>query len=199
MNKKAFKNLSLRGTKCRGNLGFTLIELLVVVLIIAVLASIALPKYMATRDKAHLSGLMAIGKNVNDALDRRSLFDDSDVNTALNLLDISLKDYQGNDCTTGGCRMTVSGNDYRMYPRLNVSGNIGSNYITFYPVADDLYLGRLDIHTQIYIDNTSATTTFRLFCYEVGGNGDPNEERCEKLGKSMGATCSGTNVTCIWD
>ena len=44
--------------------GFTLIELLIVVVIIGILASIAIPKFSATREKAFLSTLKTDLKNL---------------------------------------------------------------------------------------------------------------------------------------
>ena len=77
---------------------FTLIELLAVVLIIAILAAIALPKYIAARDKARLADLILIAKNINDALDRRSLIDSDEEVCAIDLLDINFKDAEGTEC-----------------------------------------------------------------------------------------------------
>ncbi len=50
--------------------GFTLIELMVVVLIIAVLAAIALPKYNAAVDKAHMARVMALTQALKSAGER---------------------------------------------------------------------------------------------------------------------------------
>ncbi len=44
--------------------GFTLIELLIVVVIIGILASIAIPKFAATREKAFVSALITDLKNL---------------------------------------------------------------------------------------------------------------------------------------
>jgi prepilin-type N-terminal cleavage/methylation domain-containing protein len=44
--------------------GFTLIELLIVVVIIGILASIAIPKFNSTRQKAHKAAMMSDLKNV---------------------------------------------------------------------------------------------------------------------------------------
>ncbi len=203
MNKKGFNNLSLRGAggvealDRRGNLGFTLIELLVVVLIIAILGAIALPKYMVARDRAHLSGLITIGKNINDALDRKSLSYSSTAGSALNLLDISFKDAEGTDCDSsnldnddnyGTCRIKVSGKDYFLRPRLN-SGGLGRSWTSFYPYANNAF-GILYVYTESYANTYNAGYRFRLDCDYVSMNPDVDETRCVKLANSLGATCS---------
>jgi type IV pilus assembly protein PilA len=45
--------------------GFTLIELLVVMLIIGVLASIAVPKYQSTKNRAYLSNIRSDLRNIS--------------------------------------------------------------------------------------------------------------------------------------
>jgi prepilin-type N-terminal cleavage/methylation domain-containing protein len=48
----------------RGQRGFTLVELLIVVVIIGILASIAIPKFTAVREKAFRAAMMSDLKNL---------------------------------------------------------------------------------------------------------------------------------------
>lgn len=176
--------------------GFTLIELLVVVLIIAILSAIALPKYRITRDKAHLVGLTAIGKNVNDALDRRSLFDTTYDTSALDLLDISFKDSTGSDCNGGTCRIKVSGKEYTIQPYLNYQSTTGDNF-TYFNSHDNSAFGAIAVYTKAH----DPDNTYRLACYlRSPGTVTPNVARCEKLAESFGTTCDGGEGAryCLW-
>mgnify|MGYP003963976171 FL=1 len=184
---KMMYNKSMRNKKA-----FTLIELLVVVLIIAILAAIALPKYQVTRDRAHLSGLMTIGKNVADAMDRRSLFDDVYDGNALEKLDISFKDNTGSDCTSGTCRIKVSGKDYSLVPYLNLTG-LGKNLVEFISYTNTAFA-----RFTVYSNGYNSSYLYKLECTYSWGNVEVtiDSDRCLKLGASMGATC--TTSICTW-
>lgn len=56
-----------RGLKMRYTTGFTLIELLVIIVIIGLLAMIALPRFVNTRERAHLSAMRSDLRNLATA------------------------------------------------------------------------------------------------------------------------------------
>jgi len=190
------KNIKIQNKKSASK-AFTLIELLVVVLIIGILAMVAIPQYMIARDKARLSGLMVLGGNIVDALDRASLSSGVMDSTALNLIDLEFKASDGSTCneTEGFCRMTMSGKDYYVTGLLNIGNvndsNRGLNIALFYSHTDSTF-------PEFYVFNgkskgtmngghryaVSCTTNMTYF------EGDSfNTDRCNRIVDSFGANC----------
>ena len=189
-------NLNMKNKKA-----FTLIELLVVILIIAILAAIALPKYMATRDKALLIGLMTIGKNVNDALDRQSLITEETTDSALQVIDLTFKDYQGSDCSSGSCIIKVSGKNYLLTPYLNYNSTHKGNYVYLFSKTNPSFA-----LLTVYGDHSSYVSNgkYRLSCVSSGWQTTQatvtiDVDRCRKLAAIMGSTSGASCTSCYWD
>lgn len=177
--------------------GFTLIELLVVVLIIAILAAIALPKYQTATDKSRLTGLMTIGKNFEDAMQRYELStgnESTDINAHFTSLDIEIKNTSGNSCTANPCRIKVSGKEYNLAIRNNRT-NFG-DYITFNSYTDNA-IGNFYIYPN-YEDYASLDTKFMLWC-AITDNPNTSVARCQKLAAAMGSTSGSSCTECYFD
>ncbi len=170
--------------------GFTLIELLVVVLIIAILGAMALPKYMVARDRAHLSGLMTVAKNVKDSMNRYRLSSGTEggsTTNVLHLLDISFKKSDGTDCTSSYCNILVSGKEYRLQPIIN---NSGFGDTVLFLSIDNSSFGYL--YTQI----EGRSYENYMNCNNYGSNQSVDSGRCQKMAKSLGASCGA--IYCNW-
>jgi prepilin-type N-terminal cleavage/methylation domain-containing protein len=92
------------------NRGFTLIELLIVVVIIGILASIAIPKFANTKEKAYLASMKSDLRNLATAQEA-FLFDSLTYTTNLALLNYSTSagvTITVNTATGGGWSATAS-------------------------------------------------------------------------------------------
>ncbi len=153
------------------NLGFTLIELLVVVLIIAILAVIALPKYQLTVEKTHAVNAYTRLKAINDSIARYYLATGSYSSTASkwSVLDIELPE----GCSDGGY---CQGDIWVWYMYAN-SGNTLANRSP----ANSKYFIHYDAPTKRYSCYANASWSNSTF-----------------YGKVCGALCgtAPTNSTC---
>ena len=153
---------------------FTLIELLVVVLIIAILASIALPKYMVAKEKTHAVSAMTRLKSVAEALDRYKLAIGSYPSTISNWSALDIEMPEG--CSdTGYC----TGDIWQWYIYAN-SGRV---------------LAHRDPRTKYYIIYSQTNKYFTCYVYGAGSNTDFYEKVCKSLcGTDL---TSGTNPYCV--
>jgi type IV pilus assembly protein PilA len=96
----------------KSNRGFTLIELLIVVVIVGILASIAIPKFANTKEKAYLASMKADLRNLATAQEA-FLFDSLTYTNNLALLNYSPSAGVAitiNTATGGGWSATASHN-----------------------------------------------------------------------------------------
>jgi type IV pilus assembly protein PilA len=96
----------------KSNRGFTLIELLIVVVIIGILASIAIPKFANTKEKAYLASMKSDLRNLATAQEA-FLFDSLTYTSTLALLNYAPSagvTITINSATGGGWSATASHN-----------------------------------------------------------------------------------------
>ena len=96
----------------KANRGFTLIELLIVVVIIGILASIAIPKFANTKEKAYLASMKADLRNLATAQEA-FLFDSLTYTSNMGLLNYAPSagvTITINTATGGGWSATASHN-----------------------------------------------------------------------------------------
>ena len=89
----------LRGSNSKG---FTLIELMIVIAIIGILAAIAIPNFIAYRNKAYCSATESDGQNIAAAI--ADYFADPTHNTTPSLTDVG-----GNTLLSTGNSATITG------------------------------------------------------------------------------------------
>ena len=119
------------GTAVRSRRGFTLIELLIVVVIIGILASIAIPKFANTKEKAYLASMKSDLRNLATA-EEAYIFDSLTYTTSLAMLN-NFQPSAGvtivvNTATGGGWAATASHNVSikRCYMFYGSAGPIGT-------------------------------------------------------------------------
>jgi general secretion pathway protein G len=102
--------MKLRDTKCVRRSGFTLVELLIVIIVIAVLAAIAIPKFVNSSARSKEASLHADLKLVRDAIER--FHSDTSVYPAsLDSLSATAAPSTGNDAT--GASVGINAPDWR--------------------------------------------------------------------------------------
>lgn len=134
-------------------------------------------------DKKHLIKIVRLGKKVGKSLNRRSQTDCTQDTSALDKLDITLYDYQGNKCTGGTCRVKEGSKQYLTTPVLNY-GACKKNFTKNYSYNNPAF-GALETYTKGFTNGNKE----KLICYKMApGFMSPNKKRCVVLGKAMGAT-----------
>ncbi|MBT3392841.1 MAG: hypothetical protein HN833_05255 [Elusimicrobiaceae bacterium] len=140
-----------------------------------------------------LKNLIKLGKRINLRLNEASMNYSAQDTAALEQLNISIVDYQGNPCTGGSCRIKRLGKDYLLNPVLNYGG-FKKNFTRFLSYTNTSF-GEFTVYTH----PANPSYKFKLSCYQVTPSTiDPNQQVCVSLGQALGANnseCSGSTST----
>ena len=149
-------------TPCFGK-GFTLIELLVVVLIIGILSAVALPQYQKAVDKARVSELFAIVKNLKV---QQEAYYMANGYYAANCEEM------GADIPSGYIKNASGSYDLKKGSyHYNISCQNGSNAKVEGRSYGLIQASGFSVNIETYFDNiTDTAKAGRSFCYAYGGN-----------------------------
>ncbi len=163
-----------------GEKGFTLIELLVVILIIAVLAAIALPRYMAAIERTRAGEMQTLARDFFTAQQRYKL---ATGNVADKFADLDISLDRGLSPAAGAfCGNTISSTD--AIRRQDYYEVILNNSATFKIVSVLRLAGNNKCGGFFYfLDSSDASVPLnRLMCAELSGSAAYTNEYCKAVG-----------------
>ena len=167
----------------KGKKAFTLIELLVAVLIIAILAAIALPKYFNSIERTRASEMQTMARDFYMAQQRYHLAKGTYANKFADL-DISL-DSGAMPASGAVCGNTVSSTD--AIRRMGYYEAILNNSSTFKIVSVLRLAGDNKCGGFFYfLWNDGSAPTNRLLCAELGGSAAYQHKYCQNMGFANG-------------
>jgi len=119
----------------RKDKGFTLVELMVVIIILAVLTGIAIPSYMALRNRARVQATRSEMQNIATALEVFNADNDAYPTTAEGLAAVEAGDYMASvpDTDAWGGAYTYTSADGTTY---TLNSNAGSDAATDIEIVD---------------------------------------------------------------
>ncbi|WP_458402224.1 type IV pilin protein [Candidatus Avelusimicrobium sp.] len=164
---------SLSMAPCFGK-GFTLIELLVVVLIIGILSAVALPQYQKAVDKARVSELFAIVKNLKVQQEAYYMANGYYAQSC---------EEMGADIPSGYIKNASGNYDLNKGSyHYNISCQNGSNAKTEGRSYGHILKSGFSVNIETFFDNiTDTASAGRSFCYAANGN-SRGMNVCKNLG-----------------
>ncbi len=160
--------------------GFTLIELLVVILIIAVLAAIALPKYMAAVERTRAGEMQTLARDFFTAQQRQFLAKGVYADKFADL-DISLD--RGLSPSSGAvCGNTISSTDAirrQDYYEVILNNSATFKIVSVLRLAGDNKCGGF---FYFLYSSDAGTPTNRLLCAELSGSAANKNGYCKSVG-----------------
>lgn len=171
----------LRGTDIRADKeGFTLIELLVVILIIAILAAIALPRYMAAVERTRAGEMQTLARDFHMAQQRYKL---ATGNYADRFADLDISLDRGLSPASGAvCGNTISSTDAirrQDYYEIILNNSSTFKIVSVLRLAGDNKCGGF---FYFLYSSDAGTPVNRLLCVELSGSAANTNGYCKSMG-----------------